>query len=81
MAVLAKPLQPACDTQPTLIEIDRGRDELLADAFQSGVSSGDKLTGGCEHDRLSKLYRSFRIAATILPNASRFTSFSIECLC
>ena len=24
---------------------------MLADAFQSGVSSGDKLTGGCEHDR------------------------------
>ena len=48
-----QPLQPAFDTQPTLIEMgDRGRDELLADAFQSGVSSGDKLTGGCKHDRL-----------------------------
>ena len=49
-----QPLQPACDTNPTLIEMDdRGRDELLADVFQSGVSSGDKLTGGCEHDRLA----------------------------
>ena len=48
-----QPLQLACDTHPTLIEMDdRGRDELLADVFQSGVSSGDKLTGGCEHDRL-----------------------------
>ena len=36
-----QPLQPAFDTQPTLIEMgDRGRDELLADAFQSGVQFG-----------------------------------------
>ena len=48
-----QPLQPTCNTQPTLIEMDdRGSDELLADAFPSCVGAGDKLTGGCEHERL-----------------------------